>query len=71
MNKIKAGVVVVTEFCRPGEDKFQGYIDYINRSEAVRNDNTEKYNLYQEYMGNPQKTTGLFTAEKDMLTKKG
>ena len=68
MEKIKAGVVVVTEFCRPHSSKFQGYIDYINRNEAVRNDNTQKYNLYQEYMGNPKKTTALFTAEKDKLS---
>ena len=68
MGKIKAGVVVVTEFCRPEADEFQGYIDYINRNEAVRNDNIAKYNLYQDYMGNPQKTTGLFTADKDKLT---
>ncbi|RGG64365.1 sel1 repeat family protein [Eubacterium sp. AF17-7] len=68
MEEIKAGVVVVTEFCRPHSSKFQGYIDYINRNEAVRNDNTQKYNLYQEYMGNPKKTTALFTAEKDKLS---
>lgn len=69
MGEIKAGVVVVTEFCRPHTSKFQGYIDYINRTEAVRNENTAKYNLYQDYMGNPEKTTALFTAEKDELTK--
>ena len=69
MDDIKAGIVVVTEFCRPNTSKFQGYIDYINRTEAVRNENTAKYNLYQDYMGNPEKTTALFTAEKDKLTK--
>lgn len=70
MGKIKAGVVVVTEFCRPNDNRFQGYIDYINRSKAVRNKNTAKYNLYQDYMGNPKKTTSLFTAEKNELTLK-
>lgn len=70
MGEIKAGVIVATEFCRPESDKFQGYIDYIDRSEAIRNENTAKYNLYQNYMGNPEKTTGLFTNEKDTLTKK-
>lgn len=69
MGKIKAGVVVVTEFCRPNDNRFQGYIDYINRSEAVRNKNTAKYNLYQNYMGNPNKTSGLFTSEKDNLSE--
>ena len=70
MGEIKAGVVVVTEFCRPHTSKYQGYIDYINRTEAVRNENTAKYNLYQDYMGNPKKTTSLFTAEKNELTLK-
>lgn len=69
MGKIKAGVVVVTEFCRPNDNRFQGYIDYINRSKAVRNKNTAKYNLYQDYMGNPNKTSGLFTSEKDNLSE--
>lgn len=69
MGKIKAGVVVVTEFCRPNDNRFQGYIDYINRSKAVRNKNTAKYNLYQNYMGNPNKTSGLFTSEKDNLSE--
>ena len=69
MGKIKAGVVVVTEFCRPSDNRFQGYIDYINRSKAVRNKNTAKYNLYQDYMGNPNKTSGLFTSDKDNLSE--
>lgn len=70
MSGIKAGVIVATEFCRPGAKEYQGYIDYINREEAVRNDNTGKYNLYQDYMGNPKKTTGLFTESKNKLTSK-
>ena len=69
MGKIKVGVVVVTEFCRPSDNRFQGYIDYINRSKAIRNKNTAKYNLYQDYMGNPNKTSGLFTSEKDNLSE--
>ncbi|WP_346663745.1 MobP2 family relaxase [uncultured Merdimonas sp.] len=67
MENIKAGVVVVTKFCRPGAMKFQKYIDYIDREEAVRSEHSMEYNLYADYMGNPEKTTGLFTADKDML----
>lgn len=67
---IKAGCVVVTEFCRQGDERFTGYINYIDRDEAIRNDTTAEYNLYQDYMGNPEKTTGLFTGNKDKLTLK-
>ena len=28
-----------------------------------------EYDLYADYMGNPEKTTGLFTAEKNRLTE--
>lgn len=68
MGKIKAGVVVVTKFCRASSTKFQSYINYIDREEAARTENSSKYNLYQDYMGNPEKTTGIFTQELDELT---
>lgn len=67
MGKIKAGVVVVTKFCRSHSSAFGSYINYIDRKEAVRTENVSKYNLYQDYMGNPEKTGGLFTAGKDIL----
>lgn len=70
MEKIKAGVVVVTKFCRNGAKAFSEYINYIDRKEAARNDNTSKYNLYQDYMGNPEKTTGLFTEDRDINSQK-
>lgn len=70
MGKIKAGVVVVTEFCKPDNQRFQGYINYIDRDEAVRNAHIEEYNIYQDYMGNPYKTTGLFTQDKSKLSEK-
>lgn len=68
---IKAGVVLVQDFCKPGSDVFSGYIDYINRDEATRNENMEAYNLFSEYnnyMDNPIKTSGLFTNDKDSLS---
>lgn len=70
MGGINAGVVVVTKFCKSGTKKFKEYINYIDRDEAVRTEKCSKYNLYQDYMGNPEKTTGLFTAEKDVLNEK-
>lgn len=69
MSEIKAGVVFVSKFCVSGADKFSGYVDYIDREEAVRNDNIYKFNLYNNYMGNPDKTDGLFIADKDNLTQ--
>ena len=65
--KIQAGVVVVTKFVQSGSDVFAEYIDYINRSEAVRNDSYAAYSLYNEYMDNPEKTTALFTETDDRL----
>lgn len=69
MSGIKAGVVVITEFCQPGSSLFKGYINYLDRDEAVRNVHTEDYNIYQNYMGNPIKTTGLFSNVKNELTE--
>ncbi len=67
MGEIKAGVTVMQDFCRAGSSVFQSYIDYLDRDEAQRNNAIETYNLYHAYMGNPEKTTGLFTADLDEL----
>lgn len=65
---IKAGVVVVNKFCKPGSGVFAEYIEYIDRNEAVRNANMYKFNLYNDYMDNPEKTSGLFSNEKMKLS---
>lgn len=69
MSEVKAGVVVVNRFCRSGSKEFKSYIDYIDREEAKRKENFYKFSLYNDYMGNPEKTTGLFTQGKYSLTK--
>ena len=46
MSKVKAGVVLVTKFVRPGSKAFKGYINYIDREEAVRNEYTDEWNGY-------------------------
>lgn len=66
---IKAGVVVVNRYCSPGSRAFFSYIDYMDREEAIRNEKVKEYNLFNDYMGNPQKTSGLFTDGKDSLSK--
>ena len=69
---IKAGIVVVTEFCSPDSAKFNQYISYIDRDEAVSRENMEQYSLfgnYLDYVGDSMKTeTGLFTKEADNLS---
>lgn len=65
---IKAGVIVKTKFCVPKSRMYQSYIDYVDRDEAVRNEHNSGYNLFADYMGNPKKSTGLFTEQKDVLT---
>lgn len=67
---IKAGVVFVSKFCVPSAKAFGNYINYIDRDEATRVDNDYKFNLYNDYMGNTEKTSGLFTYDKDKLTQK-
>ncbi len=68
MSEIKAGIVLKSKFIVPGSKLFANYIDYINRDQAVRNENFNKFSAYQDYMDNPEKTTELFTATHDNLT---
>ena len=77
---IKAGVVVVTKFVSSESKKFRAYINYIDRDEAVREQHLEDYAIqelkkevpgfgrYMDYVGNPEKASALFTADKDRLT---
>lgn len=68
MAGIKAGVVLVTKFIQPKSKAYAGYIDYIDRDEAVRNEYSDKWNGYADYMGNPEKTTEMFGAGSDRLS---
>ena len=69
MGEIKAGVIFKSRFCSPTKKTFGDYINYIDRDEAVRNDNLSKFSLYNDYMGSSEKTTGLFTENKDFLSQ--
>lgn len=80
MDGIKSGVVLVSKFVSADNKKFKGYIDYIDRSSAVRNEAYSRYSInslkselrkyegYMDYMDDPEKTSELFTAEKDKLS---
>lgn len=70
MGKINAGVTLMQDFCRAESDVFNRYIDYIDREEAQRNTSISKFNLFNDYVGNPYKGSHLFTADKDWLTSK-
>jgi hypothetical protein len=71
---IKAAIFTKWKFVQSGAKQFQSYIDYIDREEAVRSGNFHKYNVlptdgFNEYMENPEKSSGLFTQNKNQLTK--
>ncbi len=68
MGDVKAGVVLVTKFVRPHSEAYGGYIDYIDRDEAVRNEHSDRWNSYMDYMGNPEKTSELFSAGTDKMS---
>ena len=65
-----AGLIFKTKFVSAGSAGFGRYLNYIDRPEAVQLDRLREFDVFQtytEYMGNPEKSTGLFTAEKDRL----
>lgn len=49
-----------------GGSSFNNYLEYIDRAETKTKDNG--YESYQDYMSNEEKTTGIFTNEKDILS---
>ncbi len=67
-SSITAGCIVKTDFVTAGSKLFAGYIDYIDRETAVRNENISQYSLYTNYMDNPEKTTELFTNDSNRLS---
>lgn len=62
-------VVLKSKFIASGagssKTSFNNYINYMDRAET-KNSEYESYNVYME---NEEKSTGLFTASKDFLTK--
>ena len=62
------GCIVKTKFVTADSDIFSGYIDYIDRENAVRNEHISSFSVYSNYMDNPRKTTDLFTTSSNHLT---
>lgn len=72
---VRPGIVLASSFVSSTDEKFQKYIEYMNREEAVRNKAFEKYNIiayeqFNDYMENPAKSSGLFSATDDYLDEK-
>lgn len=77
---MKAGVTYMMKFVSSKNQKFSSYINYIDREEAARTNQYKNYNFafddvkkkdldtYNEYMGRPEATSGLFTSESDDLS---
>lgn len=77
--KVTPGVILKSKFVF-SDQKFQEYIDYIDRPEAIRSDAYSLYSDFTDYMDNPEKqrrtglstrsdrAAALFTATKDRLT---
>ncbi|HFD2040180.1 TPA: MobP2 family relaxase [Clostridium perfringens] len=68
--KIIPAIVHKVRWVSCGSKKFKSYIDYIDRDESTRNHNFDDFSLYNDYMGNPEKSGSLFTEKNDYMTKK-
>ncbi|MDM5196509.1 MobP2 family relaxase [Fictibacillus enclensis] len=68
----EASVIVKSRFVLPGSQTFKDYIDYVDRNNAKREsikENNVDFMNYQDYMGNQEKTTSLFTNQFDWLNE--
>lgn len=70
-SSVTPGVVLKTKFVLPSSDAFQNYIDYVDREEAKSEVklNPKMFETYQDYMGNSEKTSALFTEYANRLTE--
>lgn len=69
MEEKSVGVVVISKFLISSNKKFKKYINYMGRDEAIRNEYFNHYSIYEDYMGNPEKTTGLFDSNSNCMSK--
>ena len=69
INKKSPGVIIKSQFVTFNEKCFSSYIDYMDRNEAIRNQTYNRYSLYNDYMGNPLKTTGLFNKDTNLMSE--
>lgn len=62
-------IVNKTKFVYSSTKKFETYIDYIDREEVKRDKAYNQYSLYNDYMENEMKSTGLFSTDKSNLNE--
>ncbi|PDZ43532.1 MobP2 family relaxase [Bacillus wiedmannii] len=69
---VTPGVVTVSKFVIADGENFQDYVEYIDREEAKKEGQAHKrmFSLYQDYMGDSEKTSALFTEQSNSLNKK-
>ncbi|MCR1953209.1 relaxase MobL [Clostridioides mangenotii] len=58
-------IVNKTKFVYSSSKKFETYINYIDREEAKRDKAYNQYSLYNDYMENEMKSTGLISIDKE------
>lgn len=63
------GIVHKVQFIQSSSQIFSGFVDYINRDEAIRNEQIKSFSLFNDYMGNPEKTSGMFSNDKNNLSE--
>ncbi|EPH86360.1 MobP2 family relaxase [Enterococcus faecalis] len=74
--KKRPGVVFAFKYVTGNAKVFKEYVDYLDREEAIRTAHYDQFNAatqdkdgYLEYMENPEKSEGIFTANKDELSR--
>ena len=66
----RPAIIHKSRFITSKSRKFKSYIDYIDRDEATRTYKFSQFSLYNDYMGNPEKSGSIFTNSKNYLNKK-
>ena len=67
---MSAGIINKMKFVSPVGKDYKKFIDYIDREETKAYISIKDFDKYTDYMGNPDKSTGVFNNEKDNLDKK-
>ena len=67
---MSAGIINKMKFVSPVGKDYKKFIDYIDREETKAYISIKDFDKYTDYMGNPDKSTGVFNNTKDNLDKK-
>ena len=67
---MSAGIINKMKFVCPVGMDYKQFIDYISREGTIAYISIKDFDKYTDYMGNPDKSTGVFNNEKDNLDKK-